>query len=159
VQWALVWLDSWPAGLKLNTELSRFYSHTFIGLVIIWGGTYSCQWAYAISAHVSRSIGFLHQGAPYLPMIIYAIGALSCGGVTLAISLFLDMLALLTAHIYMCYVISGAVYQKMLKTAGSLWNLFRGMFQYSNGVYPLTVLSRKAVQRSAQPHGLMGIRP
>ncbi|KAF8063501.1 N-acetylglucosaminyl transferase component-domain-containing protein [Lyophyllum atratum] len=107
VHWALRWLDTWPAGLKLNTELSRFYSHTFIGLVTLWGG-------------------FLHQGAPYLPSIIYAIGVLSCGGVTLTISLVLDMLALLTAHIYVCYVISGAVYQRMLKTAGSLWNLFRG---------------------------------
>ncbi|GLB42793.1 putative N-acetylglucosaminyl transferase component (Gpi1) [Lyophyllum shimeji] len=107
VQWTLQWLDSWPAGLKLNTELSHFYSHTFIGLVTLWGG-------------------FLRQGAPYLPLIIYFIGTLSCGGVTLAISLFLDMLALLTAHIYLCYVLSGAVYQWMLKTAGSLWNLFRG---------------------------------
>jgi phosphatidylinositol glycan class Q protein len=37
VQWILVWLDSWPAGLKLNTELSRFYSHTFADLVLLWG--------------------------------------------------------------------------------------------------------------------------
>ncbi|KAF5378146.1 hypothetical protein D9615_007634 [Tricholomella constricta] len=107
VQWVLRWLDSWPAGLKLNTELSRFYSHTFIGLITLWGG-------------------LLNHGAPYLPMIIYVIGTLSCGGVTVAISLFLDMIALFTAHIYVCYVISGAVYQRMLKTAGSLWNLFRG---------------------------------
>ncbi|KAJ2924017.1 hypothetical protein H1R20_g13067, partial [Candolleomyces eurysporus] len=34
----LIWLDSWPAGLKLNTELSRFYSRTFISLVHYWGG-------------------------------------------------------------------------------------------------------------------------
>lgn len=32
----LLWLDSWPAGLKLNTELSRFYSHGFIGLTAQW---------------------------------------------------------------------------------------------------------------------------
>ncbi|KAG5651481.1 hypothetical protein H0H81_008512 [Sphagnurus paluster] len=44
----------------------------------------------------------------------------------MAISLFLDMLALLTAHIYVCYVISRVVYYRMLQTAGSLWNLFRG---------------------------------
>jgi hypothetical protein len=34
----LRWLDSWPAGLKLNTELSQFYSHSFIDLVALWGG-------------------------------------------------------------------------------------------------------------------------
>lgn len=32
----LLWLDSWPAGLKLNTELSRFYSHSFMGLIALW---------------------------------------------------------------------------------------------------------------------------
>jgi hypothetical protein len=37
IQHVLIWLDSWPAGLKLNTELSRFYSHTFINLIEIWG--------------------------------------------------------------------------------------------------------------------------
>ena len=38
IQWVLKWLDSWPAGLKLNTELSRVYSHTFIDLVSLWAG-------------------------------------------------------------------------------------------------------------------------
>ncbi|KAH0580379.1 hypothetical protein H2248_001880 [Termitomyces sp. 'cryptogamus'] len=107
VQWTLQWLDSWPAGLKLNTELSHFYSHTFIGLVTVWGG-------------------FLQKGAPYLPTVIYVIGVLSSGGMTITISLLLDVLALLTAHICICYVLSRAVYQRMLKSAGSLWNLFRG---------------------------------
>lgn len=40
MQWVLRWLDSWPAGLKLNTELSRFYSHTFIEVVSLWGGKF-----------------------------------------------------------------------------------------------------------------------
>ncbi|KAG6811582.1 hypothetical protein H0H92_006746 [Tricholoma furcatifolium] len=107
VQQALRWLDSWPAGLKLNTELSRFYAHTFIDLVTLWGD-------------------ILRKGVPHLPIVIYLIGLLSNGGMTLAISLLLDVLAILTAHIYVCYVISRAVYQRMLQTAGSLWNLFRG---------------------------------
>lgn len=42
-QRALCWLDSWPAGLKLNTELSSFYSGTFVNLVNVWGG--QCQMA------------------------------------------------------------------------------------------------------------------
>lgn len=40
VQHALLWLDSWPAGLKLNTELSRFYSYTFIDVIAVWGRVY-----------------------------------------------------------------------------------------------------------------------
>lgn len=34
---ALLWLNNWPAGLKLNTELSQFYCHSLIGLVSAWG--------------------------------------------------------------------------------------------------------------------------
>lgn len=107
VQGALGWLDSWPAGLKLNTELSQFYSHAFIELVAVWGR-------------------FLLRGAAYLPAIIYVIGTASSGGLTFTISLFMDILAVFTVHIYICYVVSAAIYQRMLKTAGSLWNLFRG---------------------------------
>lgn len=33
---ALYWLDAWPAGLKLNAELSRFYANTLIGLIDTW---------------------------------------------------------------------------------------------------------------------------
>ena len=33
---ALYWLDAWPAGLKLNTELSRFYANTFISVIDTW---------------------------------------------------------------------------------------------------------------------------
>jgi len=43
----------------------------------------------------------------------------------MAISLFSDLLCLVTAHIYICYMISTAIYHHQLKTAGSLWNLFR----------------------------------
>ncbi|KIM72498.1 hypothetical protein PILCRDRAFT_81798, partial [Piloderma croceum F 1598] len=108
IQHVLIWLDSWPAGLKLNTELSRFYSHTFIDLVEIWG----------------RAL--LHESLSYMPSMLYIIGILSCLGMTMAISIFSDMLCLFTAHIYACYLISTTVYHQQLKMAGSLWNLFRG---------------------------------
>lgn len=35
---SLTWLNSWPAGLKLNTELSQFYCHSLLGVVAVWGG-------------------------------------------------------------------------------------------------------------------------
>jgi phosphatidylinositol glycan class Q protein len=63
-----------------------------------------------------------------MPSLLYAIGILSCFGMTMAISLFSDMLCLFTAHIYACYLVSTAVYHHQLKTAGSLWNLFRGTY-------------------------------
>ena len=33
---ALYWLDAQPAGLKLNTELSRFYANTFMSVIDTW---------------------------------------------------------------------------------------------------------------------------
>lgn len=107
VRWSLYWLDSWPAGLKFNTELSRFYSHSFSSIVTVWQE-------------------FLHRSIAYFPLIIFAVGFCSCGGVSLAISLILDMLAISTFHIFICYIVSRAVYHKFLRMFRSLWNLFRG---------------------------------
>ena len=36
---ALKWLDNWPVGLKLNTELSHFFYLSFIALNDAWAGT------------------------------------------------------------------------------------------------------------------------
>ncbi|KAJ7199594.1 N-acetylglucosaminyl transferase component-domain-containing protein [Mycena pura] len=108
VRWALHWLDSWPAGLKLNTELSRFYSHTFSDLVAMWGYVLRC-------------------GAPHLPELLFACGiASTIGGMTTAIALVSDFLGFITAHIAVCYLLARALYARFLHTFGSLWNLFRG---------------------------------
>ncbi|KAJ3994558.1 N-acetylglucosaminyl transferase component-domain-containing protein [Lentinula boryana] len=97
-QRALCWLDSWPAGLKLNTELSRFYSGTFVDLVDIWGGV------------------LRHTIFPQLPNIIYIFGLISSFGA----------LIVLTLHIYVCYAIAVLAYERALWGLGSLWRLFRG---------------------------------
>jgi hypothetical protein len=36
VQGTLLWLNSWPAGLKLNTELSALYCHSLSSVLIAW---------------------------------------------------------------------------------------------------------------------------
>ncbi|KAI0332188.1 Gpi1-domain-containing protein [Cubamyces sp. BRFM 1775] len=104
---ALLWLNNWPAGLKLNTELSQFYCHTLIGVVSAWG------W-------------LLERAAPYFPALIWAIGIAGCCGMTMIVSLFSDTLSLFTAHLYACYIISATIFRQQLNLAGSLWNLFRG---------------------------------
>jgi len=63
---------------------------------------------------------------PYLPSLIYVIGVMSYTGMTTAVSLISDLMGLLTAHIYICYLISNTIYHSQLSMAGSLWNLFRG---------------------------------
>ncbi|KAI0827292.1 N-acetylglucosaminyl transferase component-domain-containing protein [Trametes gibbosa] len=107
IELALLWLNSWPAGLKLNTELSQFYCHSLIGVVSAWG------W-------------LLARVAPYFPALIWLIGAGGCCGMTMIISLLSDTLSMLTAHLYACYFISATVFSHQLSLAGSLWNLFRG---------------------------------
>ncbi|KAI0357672.1 Gpi1-domain-containing protein [Trametes cingulata] len=104
---ALLWLNNWPAGLKLNTELSQFYCHSLIGVVSAWG------W-------------LLERAAPYFPALVWVIGAGGCCGMTMIISLLSDVLSVLTAHLYACYFISATVFRHQLSLAGSLWNLFRG---------------------------------
>ncbi|EIW53284.1 Gpi1-domain-containing protein [Trametes versicolor FP-101664 SS1] len=104
---ALLWLNNWPAGLKLNTELSQFYCHSLIGLVSAWG------W-------------LLTRMAPYFPALIWLIGLSGCLGMTMIVSLLSDTLGVLTAHLYACYFISATIFRHQLSLAGSLWNLFRG---------------------------------
>ncbi len=106
----LRWLDSWPAGLKLNTELSRFYSHMFIGFIQLWDGG-------------------LQYATPHSEAVIYTLGVMSTfGGISLVISAIADLVAVSTVHIYACYFFTGLIYHRMLKMAGSLFNLFRGEF-------------------------------
>ncbi|GJE97036.1 phosphatidylinositol N-acetylglucosaminyltransferase subunit Q/GPI1 [Phanerochaete sordida] len=108
LQWVLVWLNNWPAGLKLNSELSQFYCHLLLGAVTGWN-------------RVLQAVLL-----PYLPQLIYFAGAVGTCGVTLTISLCSDVLALTTAHVRLCYYISCLVYRLQLNIASSLWNLFRG---------------------------------
>ncbi|KAL4251644.1 hypothetical protein ABKN59_003773 [Abortiporus biennis] len=107
-QHTLQWLNSWPAGLKLNTELSQFYCHSLLGIVEAWG--------VILSAFI----------LPYLPALLYFIGTMGMCGLTMITSLFSDALSIFTIHLYVCYRISGFIFNRQLYIIGSLWNLFRG---------------------------------
>ncbi|KAJ7280423.1 N-acetylglucosaminyl transferase component-domain-containing protein [Mycena rebaudengoi] len=105
---ALRWLDAWPAGLKLNTELSRFYAHAIGDLVGVWG-------------HLLTHL------APALPALIYGFGLPSaCGGLTTLLALLSDLLALASLHLQACYAVSWVLYERGLYMAGGLGRLFRG---------------------------------
>ncbi|OJA11603.1 hypothetical protein AZE42_01964 [Rhizopogon vesiculosus] len=68
----LLWLDSWPGGLKLNTELSRFYSHGFMGLIALWHRSF-------------RTIIHL------LPMLFSVLELGSAFGVTMTLAMVCDL--------------------------------------------------------------------
>ncbi|KAH9977239.1 N-acetylglucosaminyl transferase component-domain-containing protein [Lactifluus volemus] len=91
---ALLWLDDWPEGLKLNTELSSFLVHTLLGVLELW--------------------------AYILP------GLSGYGGLTVPLSLFLDIFSALTLHISLSHTILKKVFSYQIYALRSLWNLFRG---------------------------------
>ncbi|KAE9984824.1 hypothetical protein EG328_008226 [Venturia inaequalis] len=103
----ITWLMDWPAGLKLNTELATFLGDLFLWVIDYWAGC----------------IALLR---PYLPGIIHFIGFSSFAGATMPISLFSDLISLLTLHIYSFYVASARIYNWQLTIIISLFHLFRG---------------------------------
>jgi phosphatidylinositol glycan class Q protein len=103
----ITWLMDWPAGLKLNTELATFLGDLFLWVIDYWAGC----------------IAMLR---PYLPGIIHFIGFSSFAGATMPISLFSDLISLLTLHIYSFYVASARIYNWQLTIIISLFHLFRG---------------------------------
>ncbi|VDB86958.1 unnamed protein product [Peniophora sp. CBMAI 1063] len=107
VRSALLWLDSWPAGLKLNTELSRFLCKGLLTIADTWSDCLGCL-------------------LPYLPLIIRVAGYAAYGGLTLALSLALDLLRIFTLPATICHLILTSVLAFETRTLGSLWNLFRG---------------------------------
>lgn len=125
IQRVLLWLDSWPAGLKLNTELSRFYSHGFIGLITGWTSVYLGYSFTRGLAHCSPT-ELLHYSLSLLPAISFVVENASLLGMTMTLSLSLDLIGILTAHLHLCYFISSTIYRRVLLLIGSLWNLFRG---------------------------------
>ncbi|CCA70976.1 related to N-acetylglucosaminyl-phosphatidylinositol biosynthetic protein gpi1 [Serendipita indica DSM 11827] len=104
---ALRWLDDWPVGLKLNTDLSRALSLSFIVLTTLWKNVL---------------VGL----SPYFPTMVYTIGLSGYFGLTMMLATSSDTLSLLTIHIYLSYLAATSACHQIIVLAGSLWNLFRG---------------------------------
>lgn len=101
------WLMEWPGGLKLNNELAEFLGDLFLWVIDHWAGRM------ALLRHC-------------LPGIIYFIGISSFAGATMPISLFSDLVSLLTLHIYSFYIASARIFHWQLSILISLFHLFRG---------------------------------
>jgi phosphatidylinositol glycan class Q protein len=63
---------------------------------------------------------------PLLPHVIQVIGFSSFAGASMPVSLFSDLLSLLTMHVYAFYVASARIYNWQLTIIVSLFHLFRG---------------------------------
>ncbi|KAF2106415.1 N-acetylglucosaminyl transferase component-domain-containing protein [Lophiotrema nucula] len=103
----ITWLMEWPGGLKLNTELAEFLGDLFLWVIDHWAG---------VMANLR----------PHLPGIIHFIGFSAFAGATMPISLFSDLVSLLTLHIYSFYIASARIFHWQLTIIISLFHLFRG---------------------------------
>jgi len=122
----LLWLDSWPAGLKLNTELSRFYSHTFMGLIALWHSTCRHSALHPSLTNYCDYTGSFRTLIYLLPMVFSVLELGSAFGVTMSLAMVCDLVCVFMAHIQLCYLVSVTVYGHLLRLVASLWNLFRG---------------------------------
>ncbi|KLO14228.1 Gpi1-domain-containing protein [Schizopora paradoxa] len=102
----LTWLDNWPAGLKLNTELSHFLFLLFTGL--------AKAWEYV-----------LIRVEPRIESLIILVSVFGPFGLTMLLSVISDLLTITTFHLIVSYHIMCVIHRVMLTTANSLWNLFR----------------------------------
>lgn len=107
LQSMISWLMDNPGGLKLNSDLAKFLGDLFLWVIDYWNGC-------------------MLQLRPALPHIIRFIGVSSFAGASMPISMFSDLISILTVHIYSFYVASARIYNWQLTIIISLFHLFRG---------------------------------
>ncbi|XP_051573009.1 phosphatidylinositol N-acetylglucosaminyltransferase subunit Q-like [Myxocyprinus asiaticus] len=107
LQELLEWLMGAPAGLKMNRALDQVLGRFFLYHIHLW-------------------ISYIHLMSPFIEMIMWYVGLSACLGLTFALSILSDIVALLTFHIYCFYVYGARLYCLKIYGLSSLWRLFRG---------------------------------
>ncbi|XP_078414513.1 phosphatidylinositol N-acetylglucosaminyltransferase subunit Q isoform X1 [Cetorhinus maximus] len=107
LQELLEWLMGAPAGLKMNKALDEVLGRFFLYHIHLW-------------------ISYIHLMSPFIEMILWYVGLAACLGLTVALSIVSDIIALLTLHIYCFYVYGARLYCLKIYGLSSLWRLFRG---------------------------------
>jgi len=104
----IIWLMGFPGGFKLNENLDNF-----LGILFLF---YIERWSVIISS--------LSAFGTIIVKIIAAIGFV--GGLSMQVSVALDLISFSTFHITSFYMASARVYSLQLNVLSSLWKLFRG---------------------------------
>jgi len=98
------WLNDWPIGLKLNRELSKFCSQTFLVIISSWS-----YWLPRISE-----------------VAFYGFACLGLLGASTLVAFSLDVIQVATLHLHMCHVIVTTLVHGLRLSTSTLWNLFQG---------------------------------
>ncbi|KAM8960236.1 phosphatidylinositol N-acetylglucosaminyltransferase subunit Q isoform 2-T2 [Pelodytes ibericus] len=107
LQGLLQWLMGAPAGLKMNRALDEVLGRFFMYHIHLW-------------------ISYIRLMSPFIEVILWYIGLSACLGLSVALSILSDIIALLTFHIYCFYVYGARLYCLKMHGLSSLWRLFRG---------------------------------
>ncbi|XP_068102828.1 phosphatidylinositol N-acetylglucosaminyltransferase subunit Q [Hyperolius riggenbachi] len=107
LQELLQWLMGAPAGLKMNRALDEVLGRFFMYHIHLW-------------------ISYIRLMSPFIEVIFWYIGLSACLGLSVALSILSDIIALLTFHIYCFYVYGARLYCFKMHGLSSLWRLFRG---------------------------------
>jgi hypothetical protein len=132
----LRWLDDWPGGLKLNTELSAFYLDMYLGLFYFF-----------------RSL-VVDPILSVLPTLLAGIGlAGSLLGLSILICLVSDLLRLLCLHLSALHWIARSQYRLLLHLLSFLLLLFRGKKRniLKDGPSPATRARSVKTRRNTSP--------
>ncbi|XP_051148341.1 uncharacterized protein LOC127263389 isoform X2 [Andrographis paniculata] len=103
-----VWLMGNPAGFKLNTELAGVLGVISLNAIQIW----STLWIFvgSLVVHFTKVLAI-------------------CGiafGLTSAAAIIIDMISLVTMHVWTIHLFLSLVYSTQIQAIASLWRLFRG---------------------------------
>lgn len=110
------WLMGAPAGLKMNRALDQVLGRFFLYHIHLWISEWSRETLHPVHGapvkppRRSRLLpfpGYIHLMSPFIETILWYGGLSACLGLTFALSLLSDMVALLTFHIY-CFYVYGA---------------------------------------------------
>ncbi|GAA5978717.1 hypothetical protein JCM10908_004457 [Rhodotorula pacifica] len=102
----LLWLSSWPMGIKLNDEIAAVICRAFLGLSNLW-------------EHVC-----LEPMLAHLPVGL--IGLTGILGASTLFALIADLLSVLTLPFFACYVVATFTFRQSFSMLHALFDVFRG---------------------------------
>ncbi|KDN53058.1 Gpi1-domain-containing protein [Tilletiaria anomala UBC 951] len=109
VEGVLGWLEAWPAGLKLNTELSLFFGDLYKGCLILFYDMVLAR----LAVNMQSIIAVISLVMRYT-------------GLTMGICLLSDLITISTLHLVLFHRMSRFLYAGFLWLLGALFHLFRG---------------------------------
>lgn len=122
---SLAWLDSWPVGLKLNTELSHGFRLCAVTLTYFWAReTFQPNLTCLNDSCVPTEL--MLPLCRHLPLFINVIGLSGRWSLACTLSCLSDFLSLATVNLFVCYVATAAAVRFQLHTVYALFTLFRG---------------------------------